>query len=319
MNAKTQTWLALIVSLPTQNATARMRVWRALKGLGCAILRDGVYLIPDGPGREDSLLALAGETTEAGGSAHLLKLDSRDNRQDKDFRALFDRTADYTALAGEIAVFKTALPGQDAATVRKEIRNLRRVFRTIEDMDFFPGKARKHTESALALAEAAANAIISPDEPQPTDADISHLDPAAYRNRLWATRREPWVDRLASAWLIQRFIDPRARFLWLNSPRDCPPKALGFDFDGAAFTHVGNRVTFEVLLASFGLEGNAALARIGALVHYLDVGGIPVPEASGLETILRGAKHRCDSDDVLLAEASQIFDDLYAAHTHEDK
>lgn len=81
------------------------------------------------------------------------------------------------------------------------------------------------------------------------------------------------MDRLASAWLIGRFIDPSARFLWLASPDDCPDEALGFDFDGATFTHVEEKVTFETLLASFDLD-SPALLRLGKLVHYLDVGDI---------------------------------------------
>ena len=121
------------------------------------------------------------------------------------------------------------------------------------------------------------------------------------------------MDRLASAWLIRRFIDPQARFVWLADGARPPRGALGFDFDGARFSHVGARVSFEVLLASFGLEGDARLARIGALVHYLDAGGIPVPEAAGLETVLAGLRALHSDDDTLLAAALAVFDALLAA------
>ena len=127
--------------------------------------------------------------------------------------------------------------------------------------------------------------------------------------------RSLWIDRLASAWLIRRFIDRSARFVWLERPRDCPPRAVGFDFDGAEFTHLGNRVTFEVLTESFALAADPALGRIGAIVHYLDVGGIPVAEADGVRTILQGARNRLSDDDKLFAEAQKIFDSLYAAFT----
>lgn len=138
----------------------------------------------------------------------------------------------------------------------------------------------------------------------------------AYRGRLWATRRRPWVDRLASAWLIRRFIDPDARILWLEQPQDCPDDALGFDFDGAAFSHVGSRVTFEVLATSFGLQ-HAAIARIGLLVHYLDVGGVQPPEAIGVETVLAGLRAAVADDDELLAAASTVFDGLLARFESE--
>jgi hypothetical protein len=149
-------------------------------------------------------------------------------------------------------------------------------------------------------------------EPGFTEGEPERLDAGQFQNRLWATRRDLWVDRLASAWLIRRCIDRNARFVWFAEPQDCPPDALGFDFDGARFSHVGRRVTFETLLASFGLEGDAALKRLAALVHTLDVGGT-APEAAGFEAMLRGLKSRLDDDDDLLAAGGQMLDDLYAA------
>jgi hypothetical protein len=129
------------------------------------------------------------------------------------------------------------------------------------------------------------------------------------------------VDRLASAWLIRRFIDPGAVFLWLASPADCPADAVGFDFDGAEFSHVetphGTLATFENLLAAFGLEPDPALVRIGAIVHYLDVGGLPAAEASGLECLLRGMLARTADDDALFADASRVFDDFHLAFGQE--
>jgi hypothetical protein len=162
------------------------------------------------------------------------------------------------------------------------------------------------------------NALSNPDEPLPGIGQVSKLSPQAYQQRVWATRKNIWVDRIASAWLIRRFIDPAASFLWLNHPQDCPDHALGFDFDGASFTHVGSLVTFEVLLAALVSEPDPALARLAAAIHYLDVGGIPVVEAHGLEMILKGTRDRCGSDDLLLLEASKILDDLYMTYTNEE-
>ncbi len=123
----------------------------------------------------------------------------------------------------------------------------------------------------------------------------------------------PTGDRLASAWLIRRFIDVNASFLWLETPADCPPEALGFDFDGAAFSHVGERVTFETLLASFGLETDPMLTRMARIVHYLDVGGLLVAEAAGLEMLLAGMHASIPDDDALLDAASATFDYFSAA------
>ena len=117
---------------------------------------------------------------------------------------------------------------------------------------------------------------------------------------------------MASAWLIRRFIDRKAKFLWLDTPKKCPKSALGFDFDGAQFTHVGGRVSFEVLAASFGLDSDPSIVRIGAIVHCLDVGGVPVAEAAGIEAVLAGARAAAADDDKLLTEASRVFDSLYS-------
>ncbi|MGF6484124.1 hypothetical protein QFZ91_006351 [Paraburkholderia sp. JPY419] len=128
-----------------------------------------------------------------------------------------------------------------------------------------------------------------------------------------------WVDRVASAWLIRRFIDRDARFIWLPSPEACPPDALGFDFDGAAITHAGERVRFEVLLASFGLDKNPALVRLGAMVHALDVGGVSVPEAIGFEAIMAGSRERTADDDQLLTAISPVLDAMYTHFAASEK
>ena len=135
-------------------------------------------------------------------------------------------------------------------------------------------------------------------------------------DRRWATRARPWVDRLASAWLIKRFIDPQAQLLWLASPSDCPEDALGFDFDGATFTHAAGKVTFEVLLASFGFN-EPALERLGTIVHFLDVGGVQPVEAAGIEQILWGLRDSIADDNALLTAASQVLDALYTAFSHK--
>jgi hypothetical protein len=141
--------------------------------------------------------------------------------------------------------------------------------------------------------------------------EVAPLDARHYRGRLWATRQRLWVDRVASAWLIRGFVDPEARFLWLERAEDCPAEALGFDFDGAAFTHAEARVTFEVLLASFGLDADPGLSRLGRLVHYLDLGGTPLPEAAGLEAVLAGLREGAANDDALLQAAAPVLDALY--------
>lgn len=303
------TWISLITSLPTENATARMRAWRSLKASGAAVLRDGVYLMP---GREDcqhTLDAIAADVRAAEGTALVVRLEEP---TDGNFVALFDRSTDFASLLADIASAREALTPETANEALKQARKLRKAFTNLAAIDFFPGEAQKQADEALRDLEQRAAWALSPDEPHPINDAIARLNIEDYQGRVWATRRRPWVDRLACAWLIRRHIDPQAKLLWLAAPADCPADALGFDFDGAAFTHVGARVSFEVLLASFGLE-TPALQRIGALVHFLDVGGVQPPEAVGIESALAGLRDTILDDDQLLALASAIFDGLQAS------
>lgn len=314
MNTVAPVWLALILSLPTRNATARMRVWRRLKALGCGVLRDGVYLLPRSDTAQAALAREAHEVATAGGNANLVAINATHEQQESSWRALFDRTADYARLTRELRALKVAPKAAPPAALARKAAGLRRSFEDINAIDFFPGAARDQTLTLLEETEHALQTLLSPDEPHAVARPITRQRRADFRRRVWATRKRPWVDRLASAWLIKRRIDRAAKFIWLDKPRDCPARAIGFDFDGAQFTHVGSRVTFEVLLAAFGLDADPALARLALAVRYLDTGGIPVEDASGLNTILLGARNRLKSDDQLLAEAIKIFDFVYSAY-----
>ncbi|MCC6193774.1 MAG: chromate resistance protein [Burkholderiales bacterium] len=195
-----------------------------------------------------------------------------------------------------------------------EIRRIERALEKLAAIDFHAGPAAAQAAAAMDDLKASYRAAFARGEPRHSRRPLRRLDAARYRNRTWATRRSPWVDRLASAWLIKRFIDRDARFAWIARPSERPKNAIGFDFDGAEFTHAGHRVTYEVLLASFGLDADPALAEIGAAVHFLDVGGIPVPDAKGLETMLKGAREKARSDDALLAHSMRAFDLLYSGY-----
>jgi hypothetical protein len=302
------TWIALITSLPTENATARMRAWRSLKASGAAVLRDGVYLMPEREDCHQTLHSVALDVRGADGTALVVRIEEP---SDGSFLALFDRSADFGNLLRDIASAQSRLSLDTAQETLRQARKLRKAFVNLATIDFFPGEAQKQADAALRDLEQRTAWALSPDEPQPVHDALARLRIEDYQGRCWATRSRPWVDRLACAWLIRRYIDPQATVLWLATPADCPADALGFDFDGAAFTHVGTRVSFEVLLASFGLE-TPALRRMGALVHFLDVGGVQPPEAVGIESALAGLRHTTVDDDQLLAMASNIFDGLLA-------
>lgn len=311
-------FLTLLLSLPTGNATLRMRVWRTLKNTGCGVLRDGVYLLPIGAPRVAALIEAESEVKAAGGFAMTVELNFKTSQQFEHARKLFDRSGDYGALVGRIGAARAALSRLGKRKADTLVERLRRSLADLAEIDFFPGQARLQAADAMAALEREAQQLFSEGEPHSSKRKVRRLDPAKYRGRTWATRKNLWVDRLASAWLIKRFIDKNAKFVWIDSPRARPKGAVGFDYDGAEFTHAASRVTFEVLLASFGLDSDPALASIGGAVHFLDAGGIPVADAKGLETILSGIKAKARSDDETLLEAVKVFDFFHSAYANKE-
>lgn len=305
---------ALILSLPARDSTVRMRAWRALKEAGCGVLRDGVYVLPAGAAATAALDAVEAGIRASGGFAMRVELHFRSADQENHLRSLFDRSEAYADLLGQFRAARASLRRLGQRKAKTLLDRLARQAEGLAAIDFFPGAAKAQAADALSALQREFRATYARGEPRVSRRRLRPGDRARYQSRTWATRKDPWVDRLASAWLIRRFIDPAARFAWIDRPSDLPPKAVGYDFDGAEFTHVGNRVTFEVLAETFGLDGDPALAAIGACVHYLDVGGNAAADAKGLETVLKGVKGKARDDDAMLGEAMRIFDHFYSAY-----
>jgi hypothetical protein len=311
-----QNWLLFVANLPGRNQTLRMRVWRSLKASGAGALRDGVYVLPASDAARAVFERQSEGIQEGGGTAYILEVaQGMASAENNAILALFDRAADYGEVIARLAVFRRKLMKLDEATARRSLEALRRGIGQIVRGDFFPGASRRQAEGALIDAEAAMMARFSPGEPHAMHRTIRRRNRSDYRGRTWATREHLWIDRVCCAWLIRRFIDPKAKFLWLKKIKDRPSKALGFDFDGAEFSHIDEKVTFEVLVTSFGLEQDSGLTRLAALVHFLDVGGVPVPEAAGLAAIVTGARAQQPNDDALLQVVTPLLDSLYAAYS----
>ena len=264
-------WLVLTATLPTSPSGLRVRVWRSLKATGAGTLREGVYVLPEHAGTAETFWSLERSIVDAGADAHLLLLDARDTAQEQSFQALFDRSELYVELRQLIKQARGDIRKAGEAQLHKTLRELESQLQALQRADFFPGKDSRKTADAFAALRREVELHLSPDEPASTQAAIPSLSVTDYQGRTWATRKRPWVDRLATAWLIQRFVDRQPTFAWLADPKKCPQSALGFDFDGAAFTHVGEKVTFEVVAESFGLLDDAALVRFANLVHTIDV------------------------------------------------
>jgi hypothetical protein len=310
---RTATWLLLVAGLPGQQGALRLRLWRALKAVGAATLRDGVYIAPELDPVSTVFREQLSEIRSAGGTGMLFTIGEMPPEEQDALIALFDRSAQYDKLALSVRAFVDNLRAFNESEARRSLRQLQRECAAIEATDFFRDPRKTSPPAEVLEAERAFNKRFSPDEPVAIQATVLRRSPSDFQGRVWATRSHLWVDRVCSAWLIRRFVDTQARFQWLKRVADCPKKAVGFDFDGATFTHIGNYVTFEVLLRSFALEEDAALEKLGALVHVLDVGGNRIAEAAGFEAVLTGARERCTNDDDLLDDMSRVLDDLYRA------
>ena len=302
----------LLVTLPTQPNAVRLRIWRGLKALGAGALRDGAYLLP--AERSAEFEALAPQVREHGGTATVLDLSARDAAQQAELCALFDRSEAYGDWRRDLNAAHAELPALAETAARRRLRGLADALGTLTAIDYFPGPAAAQAQGDLDALRSALEQQLSPGEPRARRQQLPLLDSRRYLGKRWATRARPWVDRLACAWFVRRFIDAKASFVWLTDTATAPRGAIGFDFDGATFSHVGARVSFEVMVASFGFDSDERLRRVGAAVHVLDVGGIAVPEAAGLETILAGLRELHPDDDTLLAAALSVFDGLYAGH-----
>jgi len=305
----TANWLVTVAQLPTEDPASRMRVLRTLESLGAAVVREGVYLLPDTPANRQSLEALSQYIFKSAGSAHVLQVAAASPAQQQAFQRMFDRTGRYTELIKNVESLRIGFGHSDPSAIASVLHKQRREFETIVALDFFPSEARSRAEKAIADTDAAVRKLMFPGQTQ------TGINPnERLTQRTWATRKPLWADKLACAWLIRRFVDPEGTVVWLDKSQPLPARAIGYGYEGANFANSESRVTYEEMLAQLGLAKNPALMRIGSIVHFLEAGGTPVPEAAGVQTLLQGAVRRSQNEDQLLGEAEKTFDLLYEAY-----
>jgi len=307
-------WLLTIAQLPIEDPASRMRVLRTLESLGAAVMREGVYLLPDTPGNRQSLEALTDYIGKIASTANVLQVSAVSPAQHEAFMKLFDRSARYENLIKTVESLRIGFGHSDPSAISRVVHKQRREFEAIAALDFFPSAARSRAEQALAAADAEVRKLLFPAQSQPA------LAPGeALLGRTWVTRKPLWADRLACAWLIRRFVDPEATLTWLEKSQPLPADALAFGFEGAHFANSETRVTYEEMLVKLELAKNRALVKIGSIVHFLEVRGTPVAEAAGVQTLLQGAQRRSSGETELLAEAEKTFDLLYEAYYQPPK
>lgn len=307
----TSAWFVLVTQLP-DDATVRMRILRMLDAMGCGILRDGVFVLPESTSVQQGLERLGLHITASGGVHHFLRVQS-DAAQTKSFAHLFDRSARYVELIKTVEAMRGGFGIADPTALSRMLIKQKREFEAISSLDFFPSESRERAAQAIAAAEAEIRKILFP-----ASRDLGNSQQLRTRgkffHRIWVTQKPLWVDRLASAWLIRRFIDAEAKIVCAERGAAPPETVVSFGFDGAMFSNSASQVTYEVLLDAFSLNKDTALKRIASIVHVLDIGGAPVPEAAGIEAMLQGALRRASDEAALLAETEKTFDLLYDAY-----
>ena len=310
--SQAQRWLALVTSLPTDDAGARMRIMRTLEAMGCAVLRDGVYLLPESANTRQSLGHLAEYITNSKGGGTVLTVLTEDTEQTQALRGLFDRAGRYEDIIKTVEAIRSGFGISEPTSIAKVLSKKRREFEAVAALDYFPNERRNEAQRVLAEVEGALQALMFKAENAAVTTGIQSGE--KFLKRSWATRKPLWADRLSSAWLIRRFIDPEAKLVWLNKNQDAPQGTISYGYEGARFANSGTRVTFEEMLARFGLASDPALVRIGRLIHNLDLGNATAPEAAGVTTLLQGAQRRAQSEDELQHESERTFDLLYDAY-----
>jgi hypothetical protein len=307
-------WLLTVTQLPIEDPGARMRVLRTLESLGAAVMREGVYLLPDTAGNRQSLHTLTEYIIKIAGSAHVMNVYATTLDQQAEFERLFDRSARYENLIKTVESLRIGFGHSDPSAISRVVHKQRREFESIAALDFFPTASRARAQASLAAADAEVRKLLFPTQSQTALAPGETL-----LGRTWVTRKPLWADRLASAWLIRRFVDPEASLTWLEKTQPLPENAITFGFEGAHFTNSEARVTYEEMIVRLDLAKNAALSKIGSIVHFLEARGSPVAEAAGVQTLLQGAQRRSTSEAELLTEAEKTFDLLYEAYYQPPK
>ena len=268
-------------------------------------LKSSAYLLPDSPDRYEQFQWLAQEIQRDGGDATLLRVDRIENMQEPDVVHQFQeaRNHDYAALAER---YRKLLKGR-GPRLTEELARLAREMARITEIDFFEAPGRREVERAReAVEERMASGRGRPAGAAPP------LDLAALKGRRWVTRPRPHVDRIASAWLIKRFVDPAAEFVFAP-PDQIPADAIPFDMAGVEFGHHGEDCTFETLLRRTGLR-DRKLAVLAEIVHEADIKDqkFAREEARGIDLALRALLSAIKDDYEALAQGMTLFDGLYA-------
>ncbi len=302
-------WVLLLYGLPTGCNAERVSLWRKLKQFGALALKNSAYLLPDLPAHMERFQWLAKQVRDAGGEAtliHVLQVEGLTN--DEIVREFNDaRARDYDELMGALTCLMARRQKQRRASFETALEKLVARFNAIRAIDYFACPRGHDAELLFKRAEALGRPKVRNDQ---------HLDPKDFAGKTWLTRPRPEIDRVGSAWLIRKFIDPRARFVFAASPAS-HPEAIPYDMAEGDLTHQGEDCTFETLLKRFGIA-DAGARQLGEMIHDADLedGKFQRAECVGLDRVFKGWTRLGLSDEEILTRGWECFDALYATLAH---
>jgi hypothetical protein len=317
MSSTESRWLLLIHQIPPKPNYFRVKIWRRLQRLGAVAVKNSVYVLPKSDQAQEDFQWVLREIVERGGEASLCEARFVEGLSDEGVEALFKtaRDADYSQIAGEARRISEAVPTSlevdegHRAQLESEILRLRRRLTEVASIDFFGAPGHLTSESLVTGLEERLQGL-SPDH---TVVRLTAIRQQELRGRTWVTRKGVYIDRMASTWLIRRFVDPDASFKFVPAKGYRPrPGELRFDMFDAEFTHEGDYCTFEILIKKIGL-GDPALRPIAEIVHDIDLKDTTFtrPETAGIEGLMTGIAMGHKDDEGRLSRAFAVFDDLY--------
>jgi len=311
-------WLFLVHQVRTPNSRERVKVWRLVQKAGAVLYRNSVYVLPYSKERLEDFQWLCQQINDSKGEASVFVSETHDAQEDRALRALFVRTADekYSALLAKaqallerIARARSEHPASErlVMTLTKEAKQLSESLAEIRRVDFFDAPLSRKTRAAIDQITKQLSGIETHQRPSP---ERHHRK--EFQGKTWATREHIHIDRLCSAWLIRRFIDPKAKFVFAPESK-LPKNAIAFDTFGVEFSHHAEDCTFETLIKSFGLK-DTALRELAEIVHDIDMKDRKFgrAEAAGLDVVVRALGDALRDDRRVLETGSTILDALYS-------
>jgi len=305
---KTSTWLLLLYALPMKRTSARVNLWRKLKRFGAVQLKTSAYVLPDNPTQYERFQWLATQIRDAGGEATLIRVAEIEGMSSEEMVGMFNeaRAAEYKELAAACRETLGQRKRGEDGELAGELEKHQRRFREIKETDYFSSPG---VHDAQVLLERVEKALA----PRRGVVAVERLEAGKFVGKTWLTRPRPGIDRAGAAWLIRKFIDPKARFVFAMEPAK-QPKALPFDMADAEFSHHGDDCTFETLVKRFGVADKAVL-RMAEMVHDADLEDEKFQrcECIGINAVLTGWARANISDGELLEKGIDCFEGLYRA------